>query len=184
MARKNNADTKDLQRQLERDLMALYEEVDHAFTLASCPASTECCRFGVTGREPYVTSIELAVLERAIGARGGARVLRRSPPPLEQNNDAKPAPKRLQLVDERVCPMLDVAGRCVVYQARPFGCRTFFCERATDADHVGQREINEFVRRIKVLASAHAAGGDVGRPLMRALEGGSQGPGPKRKRGR
>lgn len=163
---------------LERELRALYDEIDQAFAGASCPASTECCRFGITGREPYVTSLELAVVERAIAARGGARSLGRSPPPLNAEHDKR----RLGIIDERVCPLLDASGRCAVYASRPFGCRTFFCDRAIGADAVGQRDINAFVRRIKDLAAKHSHGGDVGRPLVRAL---SVAPaGPKRKPGR
>ena len=33
-------------------------EVDALYADWSCPSSTECCRFGVTGRQPYLTSIE------------------------------------------------------------------------------------------------------------------------------
>ena len=50
------------ERALFDELAALYTEVDARLASSSCPASTECCRFGVTGREPYVTSVELAYL--------------------------------------------------------------------------------------------------------------------------
>jgi Fe-S-cluster containining protein len=34
------------------------------------------------------------------------------------------------------CRLLDAAGaRCTVYEARPFGCRTFFCEKRMGPVH-------------------------------------------------
>ena len=61
------------------DLEAGYRDADGLYAGWSCPASTECCRFGITGREPYVTSIELAAVRRAIAARGGIRSWKRAP---------------------------------------------------------------------------------------------------------
>ena len=29
------------------------------------------------------------------------------------------------------CPLLSDKGKCTIYASRPFGCRTFFCERAS-----------------------------------------------------
>lgn len=98
-------------------LRALYADVDRLLAGWTCEASTDCCRFGVTGREPYPTAVELAELERAVRARGGL-----------------PKRRALAVVDgrgerERRCALLSDAGRCLVYASRPFGCRTFFCER-------------------------------------------------------
>src|ERR1700750_3106351 len=53
------------------ELRALYTQIDEALGGWGCDASTDCCRFGVTGREPYPTAVELAELERAVRARGG-----------------------------------------------------------------------------------------------------------------
>ncbi|MRG90938.1 YkgJ family cysteine cluster protein [Polyangium spumosum] len=169
---------------LFEELAAIYREVDASFAGQSCPASTECCRFGVTGREPYVTSIELALVQRAIAARGGARAIGRTPPPLAGHEDNSRGKRRLTTLDERVCPLLDERGRCAIYTSRPFGCRTYFCERATGTAGVDQRGINAFVRRIKDLAARHAPEGDLGRPLTRALAGASSssGSGPRRRR--
>jgi Fe-S-cluster containining protein len=95
-------------------LRAVYAEVDALLAGWSCASSTECCRFGVTGREPYPTSVEIAELERAVRARGGL-----------------PKRRSLPVADERRCTLLSDEGRCVVYASRPFGCRTFFCERGS-----------------------------------------------------
>ena len=139
---------------LFEELFALYAEVDAAHMGSSCPSSTECCRFGVTGREPYVTSIEIAALERAVRRRGG---------PLSRKRRALPLVPGA--TDERACSFLDDTGRCAVYQSRPFGCRTFFCERATVTARMRGAELRGLVNRLKDIASRHTPGGDAPRPL-------------------
>ena len=138
-------------------LRVLYARVDAVLDGWGCDASTDCCRFGVTGREPYPTAVELAELERALLARGGL-----------------PKRRTLAIVDERRCALLGDDGRCVVYRSRPFGCRTFFCERARDT--VGQRAdealprhaIAAFGREIVELSARFAPGDPGPRPLSRA----------------
>ena len=49
-------------------LRELYARIDRELEGWGCDASTDCCRFGVTGREPYPTAVEVAELERAIRA--------------------------------------------------------------------------------------------------------------------
>jgi uncharacterized protein len=159
---------------LARALSAIYAEADALFAGWSCPASTECCRFGVTGREPYVTSIELAVLRRAIAARGGPRAWRRAgaldASEAIREGDPPPGPRSLPIADgERRCPMLTAEGRCSVYAARPLGCRTFYCDRAAPGGRVRHREVSALVRRVQELAARHEPGGDQGRPLSRAI---------------
>src|SRR5688500_13307508 len=98
------------------ELRALYARIDRALDGWACEASTDCCRFGVTGREPYPTAIEVAELERAVKARGGIKKRRTLP-----------------VAGERRCALLGDDNRCLVYASRPFGCRTFFCERASSS---------------------------------------------------
>lgn len=105
-------------------LRALFTAADALVADISCDASTDCCRFGVTGREPYVTAAEVAEIRVALRAKGGARP---SKSPVKQ---AKRTNQRLPMVDERRCPLLSDEGRCGVYDARPLGCRTFFCQPA------------------------------------------------------
>lgn len=137
------------------ELRALYAEVDGLTAGWGCDASTDCCRFGVTGREPYPTAIEIMELERAVRARGGL-------------------PKRrvLPVASERRCELLSDEGRCLVYASRPFGCRTFFCEAGRGpagegARDLPRREISRLGRAIADL-SARAVPADPGpRPLSR-----------------
>lgn len=139
---------------LLEELRALYRTIDAALDGASCDASTDCCRFGVTGREPYPTAIELAELDRAVRARGGI-----------------PKRRSLPVASERRCALLSDGGKCLVYAARPFGCRTFFCERGKSP--VGplvlpKAIVQEHARAIVELSQRFAPADPGPRPLSRA----------------
>ncbi|MFB1481370.1 YkgJ family cysteine cluster protein [Corallococcus sp. RDP092CA] len=94
-------------RALERALQetrAVYRQADAAYAPYSCPASGECCQLAVTRRQPWLWLPEWELLKRS--------------GPL-------PSPRA-----DGGCPYLDASGlRCTVYADRPFGCRTFFCQR-------------------------------------------------------
>jgi hypothetical protein len=118
-------------------LARLYHEVDDLLAGWSCERSTDCCHFGRTGREPQLWPNEWELLRRELAAR--------------------PAPRRRSLplaADER-CPLLDDGGRCVAYAARPFGCRTYFCDRAVGPTRRPPRaELAALGRRVAALAEA------------------------------
>jgi len=137
---------------LEAELEQLYRDADALYAGWSCPASTDCCQFGRTGREPYVTSIELVAMRRAAAHA-----------PIQRGSKALP------LADRR-CRFLTREGRCSIYEARPFGCRTFFCDRADEGSRVKQTAINDLVRRLKAIAERHERGGELGRPLTRCYD--------------
>ena len=139
------------------ELDELYVEVERRYAGYGCPGSTECCRFAVTGREPYVTSIEALALRRAVARRGGALSTKRRALPLLANRS------------ERICPLLNNDNRCAVYADRPFGCRTFWCDRADSDSPVSHRERTALVRRLQALGARHQPDGDRGRPLTRVL---------------
>ncbi len=135
-------------------LRALYAEVDALLAPWSCSASTDCCRFGVTGREPYPTAVELAELERAVRARGGL-----------------PKRRSLEIAGERRCTLLSDEGRCLAYASRPFGCRTFFCERATPSNDLPREEIARLGRAVADLSARFSPREPGPRPLSRATAG-------------
>jgi len=137
------------EKELLAELRALYGEIDALEAHRSCPASTDCCRFGVTGREPYPTAIELHALERAVKARGGV-----------------PKRRTLPLASERRCSFLGDDGRCIVYAARPFGCRTFFCDRA-EGEPVPRDEIARVSHAIQDLSARFNPRDPGPRPLSR-----------------
>jgi Fe-S-cluster containining protein len=147
------------------ELLAEYARVDALLAGFSCEASTECCRFGVTGREPYVTPIELAEVEHAIAARGGP-----SANATTATTKRARSPRSLAIVDdERRCPLLSAEGRCTIYASRPLGCRTFFCDRAQGPGKLPRTEVNAIARRIADLAARFAPRAPHARPLTRAL---------------
>ena len=151
-------------------LRRLYTKIDGALEGWGCDASTDCCRFGVTGREPYPTAVELAELERAVKARGGLPKRRSLPVVASKRGGASASSEK----DERRCALLGDNGRCLVYGSRPFGCRTYFCERARGP--VGERPdsglpretIAEVGREIAALSARFAPADHGPRPLSRA----------------
>jgi Fe-S-cluster containining protein len=143
--------------------MALYAEVDALLEGCACACSEagvsasaegQCCYFGVTGREPYPTAVEL---EEVLYAMRAANVAPR---------DARRLPLAQHAADRarRPCPLLSEQGRCRVYASRPFGCRTFFCERRPH-----RTEVNALGRRIADLSARFAPRDPGPRPLVRAL---------------
>jgi Fe-S-cluster containining protein len=146
------------------ELLLLYAQTDALMAPMSCDASTDCCRFGVTGREPYPTAIEAAELFRAFAATGKRL-------PTAQGADGggpgKKGKRRLPVADdERRCPMLSAEGRCIVYASRPFGCRTFFCDRA-EGKQPPRAAVNELSRKVADLSSRYDPRDPGPRPLTR-----------------
>jgi uncharacterized protein len=93
-----------------RRTRAVLQDADRAFSGYSCPASAECCQLAKTQKLPWLWPSEWAVLE--------AR--------LEKDHRLPVSPR-----PDGACPLLDESGkRCTVYEDRPFGCRTFFCDKA------------------------------------------------------
>lgn len=140
------------------ELVALYAEVDALLAPFGCAGTAECCTFSNTGREPYPTAVELAGVELAIAERGGARALLR-----------RPDKRRLALADDRRCPLLSSDGRCRIYALRPFGCRTFFCDRRTGDDPWPREELLALGARLSDLSARAFPRDPRPRPLLNAL---------------
>jgi Fe-S-cluster containining protein len=93
----------------------------------NCIRRTECCHFKLTGRTPYLTKGEAIVAAKALRTTG-----RKS---LSENADGS-------------CPMLQQeTGNCLIYEDRPFGCRTHFCAAA--GGPIARREILDLIRRLE-----------------------------------
>lgn len=158
-------------RQAARTLLL---QVELALEGVRCEATTDCCRFQVTGREPWLTRVEWELLLGELRRQG------RRLPTLPDEEDGR-------------CPFLDESARCRVYGARPLGCRTHFCERAQPAPpRLG--EFREAARRLAELSTAWPTDptterandrDDDGkaRPLTRWLAGEHERP-PRPRRGR
>lgn len=130
-----------------RDLHEVYTQIDQLLAPFSCANSATCCRFAETGRQPYVTQLELEALGK--------------PPPQAQ-------PRRLPLLGD--CPLLDASGRCSRYAVRPFGCRTYFCEQREGPRRFPRDEVNRLARTLQDLSLRHYPESRETRPLTRALK--------------
>lgn len=133
---------------LDRDaeLRRIYALAEAALPERFCRRSTRCCRFAETGREPHVTAAEIDHALAAYAASG-----RRTPAPRSDG----------------VCPFLAADGSsCSIYEARPFGCRTHFCDDAGGA--VPRRSLAASLAALAALDEA--LGGDGPRPLSLALD--------------
>lgn len=125
-------------RSVYRDLAARPIERD-------CQLRTECCHFKLTGKTPYLTRGEAMLAARALKATG-----------------RKTLPSR----KDGACPLLDAANsRCLVYNDRPFGCRTHFCAAA--GGPYARREVVDLIRRLE--AVDEQMGGDGPRALPAAI---------------
>ncbi len=124
--------------------LAVLGQADRHLDGWSCPRSADCCQLDEAGREPYLTEVEWQVIEAEVGRQG--RKL--------------PADR-----DDGSCPFLSADRRCTIYQARPLGCRTFFCERATPAGPYPRADLGALVRDLEALTP----GGDRGRTLRSFL---------------
>lgn len=111
----------------------------------NCLRRTECCHFKLTGRTPYLTKGEALIAAKAVRATG-----RKS---LPENVDGS-------------CPMLEQeTGNCLIYQDRPFGCRTHFCAAA--GGPIARREVLDLIRRLEDVDVA--LNGDGAHPLQSAV---------------
>ena len=100
---------------MARTALQILDDASAVVDGVTCDCSTECCRFGLTGREPWLTRAEFDVFTAFVKAQG-----RRMP--------TVPA-----AADGR-CAFLGDDDRCRIYAARPLGCRTFFCANAKHPD--------------------------------------------------
>ena len=126
-------------------VQTIYAELAARPIARACIARTECCRFKLTGKTPYLTKGEALVAAKAWRATGRTR--------LPESADG-------------ACPLLDRAtGRCQIYEGRPFGCRTHFCAAA--GGPYARREVVDLIHRLEDLD--RALGGDGALPLPAAV---------------
>ena len=92
-------------------LQSLYHDLDKDVSQLGpvCELSGRCCRFKEYGHTLFLSAPEVALLLA----------------------DA-PAPSR-PLDDGESCPWQDHRGRCTAREARPLGCRIYFCDPAFES---------------------------------------------------
>lgn len=109
------------------ELRQVYADLAQQPIERNCVRRTECCHFKLTGRTPYLTRGEAVVAAKALRAAGRKA--------LPENPDG-------------ACPMLQRdTGNCLIYDDRPFGCRTHFCAAA--GGPVARREVIDLIRRLE-----------------------------------
>ena len=95
----------------------------------NCVRLKECCHFKLTGRTPYLTKGEALLAVQALRATGR---------------------KQLPENPTGACPLLEAAtGNCLIYDSRPFGCRTHFCAAA--GGPYARREVLDLIRRLEAV---------------------------------
>lgn len=113
----------------------------------NCVRVKECCHFKLTGRTPYLTKGEALLAASALRATGRRQF-----------------PKNAM----GACPMLDAnTGDCLIYDSRPFGCRTHFCAAA--GGPYARREVIDLIRRLEAVDVQ--IGGSGPRLLQNAIVG-------------
>jgi Fe-S-cluster containining protein len=127
------------------EVRQVYVDLSQLPIQRNCVRKTECCHFKLTGRTPYLTKGEAIVAAKAFRATG-----RKS---LPENADG-------------TCPMLQPeTGNCLIYEDRPFGCRTHFCAAA--GGPIARREVLGLIRRLEDVDLALNGNGP--RPLQNAV---------------
>ena len=125
--------------------LALYRDLDAAITALApvCVLSGRCCRFQEYGHTLFVSEPEAMLLV----------------------TDAPPPSRPLDAGE--TCPWQDHAGRCTAREARPIGCRLYYCDPAYES--AGATLSENFIGRLKELVDRLNLPWNY-RPLHRHLE--------------
>lgn len=125
---------------------AIYQELAQRPIERNCTLKTECCHFLLTGKTPFLTKGEALVAAKALRATGR---------------------KELSSRNDGACKLLHPrTARCMIYQDRPFGCRTHFCEAA--GGPYARREVVDLIYRLEEID--HELEGDGPREIHSAIK--------------
>jgi hypothetical protein len=116
---------------LDAELRSIYDDVNAEVARAGpvCELSGRCCRFQEYGHTLFVSTAEFSYL------------VRHAPPPVRPVDSGE------------TCPWQDAAGRCQARDARPLGCRVYFCDPAYQETAPVLSE--QFIARLKRYAERH-----------------------------
>jgi Fe-S-cluster containining protein len=117
-----------------RQIREIYEELARRPLHGKCIGRSTCCRFQLTGKTPYLTRGEAMLA--AQGWRASGR-------------------KTMPATTDGSCPFLK-NGLCQIYESRPFGCRTHFCEAA--GGQTPRHLVRDLIQRLEDID--RALGGD------------------------
>jgi Fe-S-cluster containining protein len=128
-----------------REVVQVYADLAARPIDRHCVRLKECCHFKLTGRTPYLTKSEALLAAKALRSTGR---------------------KSLPVNSTGACPLLDdETGNCLIYESRPFGCRTHFCAAA--GGPYSRREVVDLVRRLEGIDES--LGGNGPRVLQNAV---------------
>jgi Fe-S-cluster containining protein len=127
------------------EIRAVYRDLESRPIDRFCERRTECCRFKLTGLTPQLTRGEALLAAKAFRATGRTKLPERA---------------------DGSCPMLDAMGKCLIYEARPFGCRTHFCAAA--GGPYARRDVLDLIRRLE--EADRRLGGDGPSPIEAAIQ--------------
>ena len=128
------------------EVREIYAELASRPVERHCTLRTECCQFLLTGKTPFLTKGEALVAAQAIKSTG-----RRTMP----------------VRDDGACPLLDPrTAKCLIYDSRPFGCRTHFCQAA--GGPYPRRDEADLIHRLEDVA--HRLGDPDARPITAAIQ--------------
>jgi len=127
------------------EVRSIYKELEQRPIERKCTLKTECCRFAITGETPHLTRGEALVAIKGLKASGR---------------------KTIPEVEDGSCPLLhSKTGKCMIYNFRPFACRTHFCDAA--GGKYPRDQIIDLIRQLEVID--HKLGGDGSRKIESAL---------------
>jgi Fe-S-cluster containining protein len=124
-------DSESLEGRWQEELSAVYNEVDREVARRSpvCQLSGRCCRFEEYGHTLFVSTVEVRFLVSAAG------------------------PPQRALDQGATCPWQDSRGQCAAREARPLGCRVYYCDPSFQED---SHDLSErFISRLKELSTTH-----------------------------
>lgn len=122
------------------EVQTVYRDLAQRPIERNCTLLGECCHFRLTGRTPYLTRGEALLAARALRAAG-----------------RKTMPRSV----DGACPMLE-KNRCLIYENRPFGCRTHFCEAA--GGPYARKEVRDLIQRLEDIDQRLGGSGGVNLP--------------------
>lgn len=122
------------------EVRAIYAEWEQRPIERACTGRGDCCRFRATGRTPFLTKGEALVAATAWRAAGRTGV---------------PA------TADGACPFLKM-NRCQIYEGRPFGCRTHFCDAA--GGPATRKEVRDLIQRLEDIDARLGGTGGVNLP--------------------
>jgi Fe-S-cluster containining protein len=124
-----------------REIRKIYADIAARPLERSCALRADCCHFKLTGKTPLLTRGEALVAANALRATGR---------------------KTLPARTDGACPLLDpTTSRCLIYDARPFGCRTHFCAAA--GGPYPRTHVLDLIRRLEEIDQT--LGGDGPHPI-------------------